>query len=160
MTFHQTTIEELSVSPPEEVPLPEEGEELPETSIILREPLGKNVMLERCPLCNHEKRVYRRKLRACFVPALKALIEKGPMTTRELFDNFATNAHLAVAIKSHFSETRLWDFVEEDGNGRWVATSKAGAFVRGEIQCYRYVWPKIPTCRRGAWMRSLSMRAM
>jgi hypothetical protein len=65
------------------------------------------------------------------------------MTTAELFRHFAKNAWLASKIKSHFSETQLWGFVERDEKGRWVATSKAGAFLRGEIRVFRAVWPKV-----------------
>ena len=103
--------------------------------------IEKNRIVQKCSL-GHFHAIYRRSLRRCFVSAMRALAERGAMSTSELFSHFSTNARLAGAIKSHFAEAQLWGFVENKTDGRWKLTGKGGAFLRGEIQVFRHVWPR------------------
>lgn len=103
--------------------------------------IEKNRVVTKCNM-GHTHAVYRRSLRPCFVVALRALAERGPMSTTELFKLFSHTARLADAIKSHFAEAQLWGFIERDGDGRWKPTGKAGAFLDGRIRVYRHVWPR------------------
>lgn len=120
-------------------------------SKIFIEQAKKDQLVRHCPTCHHEERIYRRTLRPCFIPALRVLIEHGPMTTTELFKHFEDRPGLAAAIARHFSEVRHWRFAQQLENGRWYPTLRARQFLAGEIQAYRRVWPKEeilpPECR-------------
>lgn len=114
----------------------------PTFSKIVIEQATKDQVVRHCPTCHHEERIYRRTLRPCFIPALRALIEKGPMTTTELFKHFEDKPGLAAAITRHFGEVRHWQFAKQLENGKWYPTTRAQQFLAGEIKAFRKVWPK------------------
>src|SRR5687768_10775051 len=108
MPFRQLSFEEVR-----EVALAADKPPLQPISKVLIQQTRDDQVVTCCPTCKHIERIYRRTLRPCFLPALRAIIELGPMTTTQLFEHFSDRPGLAAAIARHFGEVRHWRFATQ-----------------------------------------------